>query len=238
MMIDRSAETVHLFFRRALLETCTSAPAESRSSTGCSGVPQVHCIVRQLFLGSSAASRGIVRRSRSGRVKQLESTWALAARTGYAKELHVGPVDARAESAPTWVPSSTRDCDSKNYRIVLPLRSSVGLMTSLERREHSTVRGNGDAREEVPAFDFMLKLFAGLLVLLVTVFFFFFVFFCLHTRGCVKGFGTACPTTKSVQAPQVLGEEILVENDRLFVLETTGTEVLCAEWHAFQVHGH
>ena len=45
-------------------------------------------------------------------------------------------------------------------------------------------------------------------------------------------------TTKSVQAPQVLGEEILVENDRLFVLETTGTEVLCAEWHAFQVHGH
>ena len=104
-----------------------------------------------------------------------------------AKELHVGPVDAALNSTDLGTKFHPR-LRFEELPNCAPSEKQRRLDDESRRREHSTVRGNGDAREEVPAFDFMLKLFAGLLVLLVTVFFFF-VFFCLHTRGCVKGSG-------------------------------------------------
>ena len=97
------------------------------------------------ILTDSSAARGMVRRSRSGRVKHLEACWLWLQERTRAKQPHVGKVDTALNSADLGTEFHPR-LRFAELLMMLPLGIGVGLISSYGAEELSMDRADRENR--------------------------------------------------------------------------------------------
>ena len=97
------------------------------------------------ILTDSSAARGMVRRSRSGRVKHWEACWLWLQERTRAQEPHVGTVDTALNSADLGTKFHPRR-RFEELLMMLPLGIGVGLISSYGAEELSMDRADRENR--------------------------------------------------------------------------------------------
>ena len=160
---QRSVDTVPLFFGRALFETSTCTQQVTALSSGESefygvlrgstSALQVRHVLLEMntemevdILTDSSAARGMLRRSRSGRVKHLEARWLWPQERTRAKEPHVGTVDTTLNGTDLGTKlHPRRRCEE--LLMMLPLRIGVWLIPSYGAEGLSMDRADSENRD-------------------------------------------------------------------------------------------
>ena len=156
-------DTVQLIFGRALFETSTCTQQVTALSSGESefyGVLRGSACALQVrhvlldmntemeveILTDSSAARGMLRLSRSGRVKHLEARWLWVQERTRAKEPLVGTVDAALNSTDLGTKFHLRR-RFEELQMMLPLRIGVWLISSYGAEGLSMDRADSENRD-------------------------------------------------------------------------------------------